>query len=86
MSDTWTNDFKNRGGQWSSEDSARAVADSLQGLIGRFEYCGTLKSVTVRRIAPKPASDPGFEVWGVRGTFETGSGAEVELWRVREVD
>ena len=85
MSDAWTNDFKNLGGQWPSEDSARTVADSLQGLIGHFEYCGTLKAVTVHGIATKPASDPGFEVWGVRGTFER-DGAEVELWRVREAD
>ena len=86
MSDTWTNNFKNLGGQWPSEDSARAVADSLQGLIGHFEYGGTLKAVAVCRISTKPASDPGFEVWGVRGTFETGSGAEVELWLEGPVD
>ena len=69
MSDTWTNDFKNLGGQ--------------QGLIGHFEYCGTLKAVTVCRISTKPASDPGFQVWGVRGTFGAEGGAEVELWRTR---
>ena len=86
MSDTWTKDFKNSGGQWPSEDSARAVADSLQGLIGNFEYCGTLKAVTVCRISTKPASDPAFEVWGVRGTFGAEGGAEVELWRTREAD
>ena len=83
---SWTNDFKNLGGQWPSEDSARTVADGLQSLIGHFEYCGTLKAVTVCRISPKPASDPGFEVWGVRGTFETSSGGEVELWRAREAN
>lgn len=86
MSDTWTKDFKNLGGQWPTEESARAVADSLKDRIGHFEYCGTLKAVTVCGISTKPASDPGFQVWGVRGTFETGNGAEVELWLVREAD
>ena len=66
MSKNWTKDFKNQGGQWPSEDSAQEVADSLQDRIGHFEHCGTLKAVTVCRISTKPASDPGFEVWGVR--------------------
>ena len=82
---SWTKDFKNLGGQWPTEESARAVADSLKDRIGRFEYCGTLKAVTVCSISTKPASDPGFQVWGVRGTFETGSGA-VELWRAKGTD
>lgn len=86
MSGSWTNDFKNLGGRWPTEDAARAVADRLQGLIGHFEYCGTLKAVMVHRIEPKPESDPGFQVWSVQGTFETQSGDEVKLWRVREAD
>ena len=80
MSDAWTNDFKNLGGQWPSEDEAQAVADSLQGKIGRFEYCGTLRAVVVCGIDSKPASDPDFQMWGVRGTFETRCGDEAELW------
>ena len=83
---TWTNDFKNLGGKWPTQDAAQAVADDLQGRVGHFEYCGTLKAVAVCGVSTKPASDPSFEVWGVRGTFETGGGAEVELWRTRKAD
>ena len=81
MSDAWTKNFKNDGGrQWPSKDEAQAVADSLQGKIGHFERCGTLKAVTVCGISTKPATDPDFQVWGVRGTFEARGGDEVEMW------
>ena len=33
MSDAWTEEFKDLGGQWHSKDEAQAVADSLQGKI-----------------------------------------------------
>jgi len=85
MSATWTSDFKGCAGQWPTEEAARAVTDSLKDRVEQSEYGGTLKAVTVCGVDSKPASDPGFRVWAVRGTFEIG-GREVELWRTGRTD
>lgn len=64
---------------WPTKDAAQTSAASPQGQVGHFEYCGTLRSVTVCQISTKPASDPDLAVWVMRGTFETMDGAELEI-------
>ena len=76
----WTNDFKNFAAKWESKEEAEKVAEKCRESIGDTEYIGTLKDVVVTGHSTKPASDPDYFVHGVRGTFETQSGGEIELW------